>query len=145
VPAKNQYADYSRSQAGNENRAGGDVETTLNSLLTFRIESVKERLDGAIEEFGGHHQTNAPHDQTPLNQSAFENQRGRQSQRGKEKVNEEAGVAADTQFNTADCFAKLVPPAARFLSPRRAYFSGVLIRRDPDHVVAFVGSQRPVI
>ena len=113
---EDEASDHSGCNAGYEHRACGYIQATFDPGLAFRIQTMKECLDGAVEELCGQNQADAKDDEAPFPKSALEDGGCSYGQNSEEEVNEEAGMTADATFNTAPGFAKLVPPTSGYWS-----------------------------
>jgi hypothetical protein len=103
-------ADRDGDNAGNQHRAGGDVERRAHSGSKVFIESAAHCFDGAVQEFASENETDAPQEYAPFEGIATEDDGGRDDQGREEEVNKKAGVATNTQFDAAESIAELGPP-----------------------------------
>jgi len=93
------------TEAGEKYGARGYVKAGVSSLPGFLVESEKNGLDRAIDQFRGQHHADASHEQTPFDHAAAQYNRCRQHERREEEVNKKAGMAANPQLPAAQCVA----------------------------------------
>src|SRR5262249_12371884 len=99
-----------------------DVERRPGALFRIWVEAAEERLDRAVEKLGRQHHADGEDQKAPFLDTAAQGDPGDGDEDGKEEMNGEAAVAADTELEPAQSVAELLAPGpARALLGRRRF------------------------
>src|SRR5205823_7880057 len=105
---KDNADDEGRGERGDEHGTRSDIQAGANTWFGGLLETMQERLDGAVKELGRQHHSHACEEETPFQGPTPQHGSSRDDECGEEEENEKTGMAANSQFEPAQGVANLL-------------------------------------